>query len=50
MKKEVVVYGIMEHNSSIKNEMMPSTAKWKNLEGIMPSEINQTKRGKYCTI
>ena len=44
MNKEVVVYmynGILLGHK--KNKILPFTATWMNLEGIMPSEINQRK-------
>ena len=45
MNKEVVVYmynGILLGHK--KNKILPFTATWMNLEGIMPSEINQTEK------
>lgn len=36
---------------AIKNEeILPFTTTWINLEGIIPSEINQTQKGRYCMI
>ena len=31
-----------------KNEFLPFATTWMYLEGIMLSEISQTKKGKYC--
>ena len=30
------------------NEILPFTATWMDLENIMPSEINQIEKDKYC--
>ena len=30
------------------NEILPLEATWKDLEGIMQSEISQTEKDKYC--
>ena len=35
---------------AIKNEILPFEATWMDLEGIMPSEISQTEKGKCCMI
>ena len=49
-KKMWYIY-TMEYYSYIKkNEILPFTATWMNLEGIMLSEINQTEKDKYCMI
>ena len=41
----------MEYYSAItKNETMPFAATWMDLEVIILSEINQTKKDKYCII
>ena len=41
----------MEYYSVIKkNKIMPLAATWFDLEGIMLSEISQTRRDKYCMI
>ena len=41
----------MEYNATIKkNEILPSAATWIDLEGIMLSEISQTKKDKYRMI
>ena len=38
----------MKYYSAIKKtERMPFAATWTDLEIIMPSEISQTKKGKY---
>ena len=41
IKKMWYIY-TMEYYSAIKNEIMPFTATWIDLEGIMLSEIRQT--------
>ena len=33
-----------------KNEILPFMTTWMDLEGIMPSEISQTEKDKYCMI
>ena len=33
-----------------KVEMLPSVTTWMNFEDIMPSEISQTQKDKYCMI
>ena len=33
-----------------KKEILPFVTPWMNLEGIMLSEISQTKKDKYCMI
>ena len=41
----------MEYYSAIrKNEILPFATTWMDLEGIMPSEIHQTEKEKYCMI
>ena len=41
----------MEYYLAIKqNEILPFTATWMDLEGIMLSEIGQTEKDKYCMI
>ena len=41
----------MEHYSSIKkNEILPFSATWMDLENIMLSEISQTEKDKYHMI
>ena len=41
----------MGYYSAIKTEGNPAfTTTWMNLEGIMLSEISQTKKNKYCMI
>ena len=34
--------------SNKKNEVLPFAATWRDLEGIILSEINQTEKDKYC--
>ena len=39
----------MEYYSAIKkNEILPFATTWIDLEGVILSETNQTKRDKYC--
>ena len=33
-----------------KKEILPCATKWMELEGMMLSEISQTKKDKYCMI
>ena len=33
-----------------KNEILPFTARWMDLDGIMLSEINLTEKDEYCII
>ena len=41
----------MDYYSAIKkNEIFPLATTWMELEGIMPSEISQSGKGKYYTI
>ena len=41
----------MEYDSAIKkNEILPSTVTWMDLEGIILSEISQKEKDKYCMI
>ena len=35
---------------SKKNEILPFAMTWMDLEGIMLSEISQTKKDKYCVL
>ena len=34
--------------SIIKDKILQHTITWKSIEDIMPSEISQTKKDKYC--
>ena len=50
MDEEDVVY-TMEYYSAIKkNEIMPFTATWMDLESIILSEVGQTEKDKYDII
>ena len=41
----------MDYYSAIKkNKMLPFAVIWMDLEGIMLSEVSQTKKKKYCMI
>ena len=44
-----VIY-VVEYYSALKNEILPFTAAWMDLEGIVLSEISQTEEDKYCMI
>lgn len=33
---------------SLKKDMLTQAATWMNIEDIMPSEISQTPKAKYC--
>ena len=47
IKKMWYIY-TMEYYSAIKkNEILPFAAMWMDLEGIMLSEISQSKKDKY---
>ena len=35
---------------SQKNEILPFATTWMDLEGIMPSEISQAEKDKYCMV
>ena len=51
MDKEVVVYITMEYYSAIKSNALESVLmRWMNLEPIIPSEISQKEKEKYCTL
>ena len=39
----------MEYYTKVtKNEILPFSSTWVDLEGIMLSEMSQTEKGKYC--
>ena len=38
------------YSATRKDEISPFEATWVHLEGIMPSEINQTEKDKYYMI
>ena len=40
----------MEYYATIKNEVLPFTARWMDLKGIMLSEINQREKDKHCML
>ena len=52
MDKEDVVYKhTMEYYPAIKKDkILPFATTWMDLEGIMLSEISQTKKNTYCLI
>ena len=49
-----IIYIYYTHNgiffSHKKKKILPFTTIWMNLEDIMPSEISQTQKDKYCMI
>ena len=50
IKKVWYIY-TMEYSSAIKKkEILLFAMTWMGLEGIMLSEVNQTKKDKYCKI
>ena len=50
-KEEVVYIYTMEYYSAIKkNEILPFSTTWMDLEGIMLTEIRQTGKDKYHTV
>ena len=52
MDKEDVVYthGVEYYSAIKKNEIMPSSATWMDLEIVILSEVSQTVKDKYCII
>ena len=51
MIKKVWYIYMIEYYSAIKrNKILPFATTWMDLEGIMLSEIHQTKKDKYCVI
>ena len=50
IKKMWYIYTVKYYSAIRKNEIMPFAATWMDLEGIMLSEISQTKKDKYCMI
>ena len=47
IKKMWYIYnGILFSNK--KNEILPFAATWRDLEGIILSEVSQTEKDKYC--
>ena len=38
------------YSAKKKNEILPFATTWRNLEGIMLSDISQTEKDKYCMI
>ena len=54
MEKEDVIHShthtqTMEDYSKVtKNEILPFSSTWVDLEGIMLSEMSQTEKDKYC--
>ena len=52
MDKEDVVYthGVEYYSAIKKNEIMPSSATWMDLEIVILSEVSQIVKDKYCII
>ena len=46
----VYIYTTEYYSTIKKNEILPFAATWMDLEDIMPSEISQTEKNKYCMI
>ena len=38
------------YSAGKKNEILPFSTTWMNLEGILLSEISDTEKDKYCMI
>ena len=50
IKKMWYIYTMEYYSAIVKNEILPFVATWMGLEGIMLSEISQTKKDKYCML
>ena len=50
VKKRWYIYTVEYYSAIKKNEILPLVATWMDLEGIILSEISQTKKDKYCRI
>ena len=50
IKKMWYIYTMKYYSTIKKNEILPFSTTWFDLEGIMLSEISQTRRDKYCMI
>ena len=50
MKNMWFIYTTEYYSTIKKYEILPFAATWLDLEGIMLSKINQTKKDKYCMI
>ena len=48
LKKMWYIYTVEYYSAIKKNEMLPFSAMWMDLENIMLSEISQAERDKYC--
>ena len=46
-KEDVVIYTVEYHSAIKKNEIMPFTVTWMQLEIIILSEISQKEKDKY---
>ena len=44
------IYTMKYHSAIKKNEILPFSATWMDLENIMPSEISQTEKHKFHTV
>ena len=49
-KEDVVIYTVEYHSAIKKNEIMPFTVTWMQLEIIILSEISQKEKDKYHMI
>ena len=50
IKKMQDIYTMEYYSAVKKNEILPFAATWMDLENIIPSEISQTEKAKYCMI
>ena len=50
IKKMCYIYAMEYYSVIKKNKTLPFAATWRDLEGIMLSEISQTEKEKYCMI
>ena len=50
IKKMWYIYTMKYYSTIKKNEILPFSTTWFDLEGIMLSEISQTEKDKYCML
>ena len=50
IKKMWHIYTMEYYSAFKKNEIMPFTATWMDLEIVILSEVSQTEKEKYCII
>ena len=48
--KKICIYIQWNTTQPLKNEVLSFTATWRDLKGIMLSEINQREKDKYCML